>query len=156
MSHDFCQRISWSWKIAKGNVWAKFHIPTGCGRCIYIGFQKHRISHRENLKVQDLTAVFHVQRSGMKQTGWSTQATYSGLRHPPGFFSPPRRWCKPIGLALAACCTWLLIFQALPTRSASQGWRRPDSHFPRLPDRDALPRLAPRMRRNSMLAVVGR
>ena len=38
MSHDFCQRISW--KIAKGNVWAKFHIPTGCGRCINIGFQK--------------------------------------------------------------------------------------------------------------------
>ena len=26
MSHDFCQRISW--KIAKANVWAKFHIPT--------------------------------------------------------------------------------------------------------------------------------
>ena len=47
-SHDFCQRISR--KTAKGNVWAKFHIPTGCGRCINIGFRKYRISHRENLK----------------------------------------------------------------------------------------------------------
>ena len=47
-SHDFCQRISW--KIAKGNVWAKFHIPTGCGRCINKGFQKlPNYSHRENL-----------------------------------------------------------------------------------------------------------
>ena len=31
-SHDFCQRISW--KITKENVWAKFYIPTGCGRHI--------------------------------------------------------------------------------------------------------------------------
>ena len=38
MSYDFCQRISW--KIAKENVRATFHIPTGCGRCINIGFQK--------------------------------------------------------------------------------------------------------------------
>ena len=38
MSHDFCQRISG--KIAKGSVWAKFHISTGYGRCINIGFQK--------------------------------------------------------------------------------------------------------------------
>ena len=30
MSHDFCQRISL--KITKGNVWAKYHIPTGYGK----------------------------------------------------------------------------------------------------------------------------
>ena len=38
MSHDFCQRISW--KIAKGKVWAKFHIRTEFRRCINIGFHK--------------------------------------------------------------------------------------------------------------------
>ena len=32
-SHDFCQRLV-SWKISKENVWAKFYIPTGCGRYI--------------------------------------------------------------------------------------------------------------------------
>ena len=46
MSHNFCQRIPWN--IAKGNVWAKFHIPTGCWRWINI-FRKYRINHRENL-----------------------------------------------------------------------------------------------------------
>ena len=35
-SHDFCLRISW--KIAKGNVWAKFYVSTGCGSCINKGF----------------------------------------------------------------------------------------------------------------------
>ena len=37
-SHDFCQRFLW--KIAKWNVCAKFHLPTGCGRCKIKGFQK--------------------------------------------------------------------------------------------------------------------
>ena len=37
-SHDFCQRSSW--KITDGNVLGKFHIPTGCGRCINKGVQK--------------------------------------------------------------------------------------------------------------------
>ena len=35
-SHDFCLRISW--KIAKGNVWAKFYGSIGCGSCINKGF----------------------------------------------------------------------------------------------------------------------
>ena len=44
--HDFCQRISW--KIAKGTVWAKFYVSTGCGRCnIYTKvFRKYLTSHR--------------------------------------------------------------------------------------------------------------